>query len=157
MQRLRAENDELRAKVRKLSSGDVPQPLHTFETDVLISALAEARPSPRRVPLGAFFVWTKGVLDGYSSTRVSLWDSLMFGRLAMGFANVRAGTRVLTAAPRDTVVAWAARAQREPARVGAQYLRAEAQRRRHGGRHAPRQRGVQGRAVCARARAPRPR
>ncbi len=35
------------------------------------------------------------VLNGYSSTRVSLWDSLMFGRLAMGFANVRAGTRVL--------------------------------------------------------------
>ena len=37
----------------------------------------------------------KGVLNGYSSTRVSLWDALMFGRLAMGFANVRAGTRVL--------------------------------------------------------------
>ena len=36
------------------------------------------------------FVWRKGVLNGYSSTRVSLWDSLMFGRLAMGFANVRA-------------------------------------------------------------------
>ena len=28
-------------------------------------------------------------------TRVSLRDSLMFWRLAMGFANVRAGTRVL--------------------------------------------------------------
>ena len=41
------------------------------------------------------FVWGKSVLNGYSSTRVSLWDSLMFGRLAMGFANVRAGTRVL--------------------------------------------------------------
>ena len=41
------------------------------------------------------FVWMKGVLNGYSSTRVSLWDSLMFGRLAMGFANVRVGTRVL--------------------------------------------------------------
>ena len=42
------------------------------------------------------FVRGKGVLNGYSSTRVSLWDSLMFGRLAMGFANVRAsryGTR----------------------------------------------------------------
>ena len=37
----------------------------------------------------------QGVLHGYSSTRVSLWDSLVFGRLAMGFANVRAGTRVL--------------------------------------------------------------
>ena len=37
------------------------------------------------------FVWRKWVLNGYSSTRVSLWDSLMFGRLAMGFANVRAG------------------------------------------------------------------
>ena len=47
--------------------------------------------STRRYP----FVWGKGVLNGYSSTRVSLWDSLMFGRLAMGFANVRAGTRVL--------------------------------------------------------------
>ena len=35
----------------------------------------------------------KGVLN--ASTRVSLWDSLMFGRLAMGFANVRTGTRVL--------------------------------------------------------------
>ena len=35
-------------------------------------------------------VWGKGLLNGYSSTRVSLWDSLMFGRLAMGFANARA-------------------------------------------------------------------
>ena len=34
---------------------------------------------------------TKWVLE----YRVSLWDSLMFGRLAMGFASVRAGTRVL--------------------------------------------------------------
>ena len=34
-------------------------------------------------------------LNEYSSARVSLWDSLMFGRLAMGFADVRAGTRVL--------------------------------------------------------------
>ena len=41
------------------------------------------------------FAWRKGVLNGCSSTRVSLWDSLMFGRLAMGFTNVRAGTRVL--------------------------------------------------------------
>ena len=32
----------------------------------------------------------KGVLNGYSSTGVSPWDSRMFGRLAMGFANVRA-------------------------------------------------------------------
>ena len=39
------------------------------------------------------FVWGKGVLNGYSSKCVSLWDSLMFGRLAMGFANVRAGTQ----------------------------------------------------------------
>ena len=37
----------------------------------------------------------KGVLNGYSSTGVSPWDSRMFGRLAMGFANVRVGTRVL--------------------------------------------------------------
>ena len=37
----------------------------------------------------------KGLLNGCSSTRVSLWNSLKFGRLAMGFANVRAGTRVL--------------------------------------------------------------
>ena len=29
------------------------------------------------------FVRGKGVLNGYSSTHVSLWDSLMFGRLAM--------------------------------------------------------------------------
>ena len=41
------------------------------------------------------FVWERGVLNGYSSTRVSLWGLLMFGRLAMGLANVRAGTRVL--------------------------------------------------------------
>ena len=27
------------------------------------------------------FVWLKGVRNGYSSTRVSLWDSLMFGRV----------------------------------------------------------------------------
>ena len=47
---------------------------------------ARPPPSTRRHP----FVWRKGVLNGYSSTRVSLWDSLMFGRLAMGFANVTA-------------------------------------------------------------------
>ena len=47
--------------------------------------------STRRYP----FVWVTGVINGYSSTRVSLWDSRVFGRLAMGFANVRAGTRVL--------------------------------------------------------------
>ena len=52
-------------------------------------ALQPARPPPL-VPVGR-----KGVLNGYSSTRVSQWDSLMFGRLGMGFANVRAGTRVL--------------------------------------------------------------
>ena len=34
------------------------------------------------------FVWRKGALNGYSSTRVSLRGSLMFGRLAIGFANV---------------------------------------------------------------------
>ena len=53
--------------------------------------LLQARPCTLRYP----FVWREGVPNGYSSTRVSLWDSLMFGRLAMGFANVRAGTRVL--------------------------------------------------------------
>ena len=53
--------------------------------------MARPPPSSRRYP----FVWRNGVLDGYSSTGVSLWDSLMFGRLAMGLANVRAGTRVL--------------------------------------------------------------
>ena len=42
------------------------------------------------VPFRYPFVRGKGVLNGYSSTRVSPWDSLMFGRLAMGFANVRA-------------------------------------------------------------------
>ena len=51
--------------------------------------------SPTRVPLEYPFVWRGGVLNGCLSTRVWLWDSLMFGRLAMGFANVRAGTRVL--------------------------------------------------------------
>ena len=39
-----------------------------------------ARPSPF-VPLGTLFAWRNGVLNGYSSTRVSLWDSLMFGRV----------------------------------------------------------------------------
>ena len=47
------------------------------------------------VPLRTLLYGQKGVLNGCSSTRVSLWDSLMFGRLAIGFANVRAGTRVL--------------------------------------------------------------
>ena len=51
--------------------------------------------SPPENTLAYPFVLQKGVLNGYSSTRVSLWDALMFGRLAMGFANVRAGTRVL--------------------------------------------------------------
>ena len=48
------------------------------------------------VPLGTLSFGEKAVLNGLSSTRVSLWDSLMFGRLAVGFASVRAGTRVLT-------------------------------------------------------------
>ena len=56
---------------------------------------AGAGPSSALSTLRYPFVWMKGVLNGYSSTRVSLWDSLMFGRLAMGFADVRAGTRVL--------------------------------------------------------------
>ena len=62
-----------------------------------ISSARMARPPPstRRYP----FVWRKGVLNGYSSARVSLWDSLMFGRLAMGFANVRAGTRETVGSP----------------------------------------------------------
>ena len=51
--------------------------------------------SPPHSTLEYPFARDKGVLNGYSSTRVSLWASLMFGRLAMGFANVRAGTRVL--------------------------------------------------------------
>ena len=56
-------------------------------------------PGPARahmVPSGTRLYEEKGVLNGYSSTRVPLWDSLVFGRLDMGFANVRAGTRVLT-------------------------------------------------------------
>ena len=47
------------------------------------------------VGIGTPLCGKKMVLTGCSSARVSLWDSLMFGRLAMGFANVRAGTRVL--------------------------------------------------------------
>ena len=80
---------------------------HDFETKMYGAAESEryslqhvsamrrylvARPA---LPLEYPFVWRNGVLNGYSSTRVSLWDSLMFGRLAMGFANVRMGTRVL--------------------------------------------------------------
>ena len=44
----------------------------------------QARPPPstRRYP----FVWRKGVLNGYSSTRVSLWDSLMFGRVSRWYS-----------------------------------------------------------------------
>ena len=42
-----------------------------------------ARPPPS-VPVGALLYDEKGVRNGYSSTRVSLWESLMFGRLAMG-------------------------------------------------------------------------
>ena len=59
---------------------------------VLVEFSAQVR---ALVPFEYPFVWENGVLNGYSSTRVSLWDSLMFGCLAMGFANVRAGTRVL--------------------------------------------------------------
>ena len=40
-----------------------------------------ARPPPTRVPRGYPFVWRNGVLNGYSSTRVSLWDSLTVGRV----------------------------------------------------------------------------
>ena len=39
------------------------------------------RPCAARGTLGYPFVWVKRVLNGYSSTRVSLWDSLMFGRV----------------------------------------------------------------------------
>ena len=42
-----------------------------------VGDLVHVRLSTRRYP----FVWGKGVLNGYSSTRVSLWDSLMFGRV----------------------------------------------------------------------------
>ena len=37
----------------------------------------QVRTSTRRYPL----VWRKGVLNGYSSTRISLCDSLMLGRV----------------------------------------------------------------------------
>ena len=53
-------------------------------------ALVNRGPSFALSTLRYTFVWGKGVINRYSSTRVSLWDSLMFGRLAMGFANVRA-------------------------------------------------------------------
>ena len=39
-----------------------------------------ARPPPL-VPVGTLLYGEKGVLNGHSSTRVSLWDSLMFGRV----------------------------------------------------------------------------
>ena len=39
------------------------------------------------VPSGTLLYGEKGVLNGHSSARVSLWDWLMFGRLAMGCAN----------------------------------------------------------------------
>ena len=64
-------------------------------TSAVTAAQVRTAISTRRYP----FVWRKGVLNGYSSRRVSLWDSLMFGRLAMRFANVRAGTRVLANGP----------------------------------------------------------
>ena len=71
-----ATHDEGKAGARQLAKLTGPGPSFALGT--------------RRYP----FVWRQGVLNGYSSTRVSLWDSLVFGRLAMGFANVRAGTRV---------------------------------------------------------------
>ena len=58
--------------------------------DALYAERAEARPALPRVPLSARLYGERGVLNGYSSTRVSLWVSLMFGNVAVGFANVRA-------------------------------------------------------------------
>ena len=60
-----------------------------FATDRL--QVSCSRPTGRS--LSTLLYGGKGVLNGHSSTRVSLWGSLMFGRLAMGYANVRAGAR----------------------------------------------------------------
>ena len=49
--------------------------------DLLVTQCGWARPPPTRVPIEYPFVWRKGLLNGYSSTGVSLWDSLMFGRV----------------------------------------------------------------------------
>ena len=57
---------------------------------VALRKLIKASPLPdgHRGPSSAYSstleypcVWVKGVLNGYSSTRVSLWGSLMFGRV----------------------------------------------------------------------------
>ena len=69
------------------------------ELQVLRAELeATAQWKVRRCTLEYPFVWRKGVLNGYSSTRVSLFcmvkwvlkGVLEYARLAMGFANVRA-------------------------------------------------------------------
>ena len=54
--------------------------LLAFCCDVALLAIV-ARPPPPVVPLTYPFVWRKGVLNGYSSTGVSLWDAPMFGRV----------------------------------------------------------------------------
>ena len=59
--------------------------LHWFHhTTVLLYCWHAYSKGPSSPPLSTLeypFVWRKGVLNGYSRTRVSLWDSLMFGRV----------------------------------------------------------------------------
>ena len=82
----------LRAPQRR----NVPQRFGFNGRDGLHDSLGRPVLRPRLSTLQNPFVWRRGVLSGYSSTRVSLWDSLLSGRLAMGLATVRAsryGTR----------------------------------------------------------------
>ena len=54
-----------------------------------------------------FCVGRRGTKRVLEYARLAIWDSLMFGRLAMGFAHVRAGTRVLTRGSDRSRAAWA--------------------------------------------------
>ena len=67
--------------------------------------------SATTVPVGTLLYGEKG-----HYTRVSLWDSLVFGRLAVGFANARAGARVLmlVLVQARTVCSSAGRPERSP-------------------------------------------
>ena len=53
------------------------RPLHRARPAAIMCSFAR----PVRVPLSTPFALRKGVLNEYSSTRVSLWDSLMFARV----------------------------------------------------------------------------
>ena len=65
-----------RASIKTSPPGDVLDASVLFD-GLLTRSWPVLRLVPRRYPL----VWRKGVLNGYSSTRVSLWDSRMFGRV----------------------------------------------------------------------------